>query len=183
MKKLFIATIICLMMPMFTFSQTYSALWKQVKDAQDNDLPQTEQEVLGKIVTKAEKENAYGQLLKAELQRAKSQCEVAPDTLKPVVEQLKERAAMAEEDHVLQSVYYAVLGYIYYHNSWLDEQRHEQIGQDYYDKAMAYPDELAAVKATDFEPFVIKGEHSRYFGDDRLSLIGIPAGHARPLRD
>ena len=183
MKKLFIATIICLMMPMFTFSQTYSALWKQVKDAQDNDLPQTEQEVLGKIVTKAEKEKAYGQLLKAELQRAKSQCEVAPDTLKPVVEQLKERAAMAEEDHVLQSVYYAVLGYIYYHNSWLDEQRHEQIGQDYYDKAMAYPDELAAVKATDFEPFVIKGEHSRYFGDDLLSLIGIPAGHARQLRD
>ena len=183
MKKLLLATIICLMMPMFTFSQTYSALWKQVKDAQDNDLPQTEQEALGKIVTKAEKEKVYGQLLKAWLQRAKSQCEVAPDSLKPVVEQLKERAELAADNHPLQAVYYAVLGYIYYHNSWLDELRHEQIGQEYYDKAMTYPDELAAVKATDYEPFVIKGDNSRYFGDDLLSLIGIPAGHARQLRD
>ena len=157
MKKLLLATIICLMMPMFTFSQTYSALWKQVKDAQDNDLPQTEQEALGKIVTKAEKEKVYGQLLKAWLQRAKSQCEVAPDSLKPVVEELKERAELAADNHPLQAVYYAVLGYIYYHNSWLDELRHEQIGQEYYDKAMTYPDELAAVKATDYEPFVIKG--------------------------
>ena len=168
---------------MLIFSQTYSALWNQVKNAQDNDLPQTEQEVLDKIVKKAEKEKAYGQLLKAELQRAHSQCEVAPDSLKPAVERLKERAAQAEDNHVLQAVYYAVLGYIYYHNSWLDEQRHEQIGQDYYDKAMAYPEELAAMKATEFDPFVIKGEHSRYYGDDLLSVIGIRAGHARQLRD
>ena len=55
MKKLLIATIICLTMPIFSFSQTYSALWKQVTDAQNKDLPQTEQEALGQIVKKAEK--------------------------------------------------------------------------------------------------------------------------------
>ncbi|MCR4810943.1 MAG: alpha-2-macroglobulin [Prevotella sp.] len=164
-------------------AQTYSTLWKQVKDAQDNDLPKTEQEVLGKIVTKAEKEKAYGQLLKAELQRAKSQCEVAPDSLKPVVEQLQERAAQAENNHVLQAIYHTVLGYIYINNRWLDELRHEQIGQEYYEKAVAYPDELAQVKATGFEPFVIKGEHSRYFGNDLLSVIGLMTNHPRLLHD
>ena len=181
-KTILIATLAIFFTTMMN-AQTYSTLWKQVKDAQDKDLPQTEQEVLGQIVTKAEKEKAYGQLLKAELQRAKSQCEVAPDSLKPAVEQLIERAEQAEGNHVLQAVYYAVLGYIYYHNSWLDELRHAQIGQEYYDKAMAYPDELAAVKATDYEPFVIKGQDSRYYGDDLLSVIGIPAGHASELRD
>ncbi len=181
-KTLLIATIAIFFSIMMN-AQTYSALWKQAKDAQMKDLPQTEQEILGQIVTKAEQEKAYGQLLKAELRHAQSQCEVAPDSLKPVVERLTEQAEQAEDNHVLQAVYYAVLGYIYYHNSWLDEQRHEQIGQEYYDKALAYPDELAKVKATDYEPFVIKGEHSRYFGDDLLSVIGLPAGHARQLRD
>ena len=183
MKRTILIATIALFFATMMNAQTYSALWKQVKDAQDNDLPQTEQEVLGKIVAKAEKEKAYGQLLKAELQHAHSQCEVAPDSLKPVVEQLKERAEQAEDNHVLQAIYYAVLGYIYYQNSWLDELHHEQIGQDYYDKAMAYSDELATVKATDFEPFVIKGEDSRYYGDDLLSVIGIKAGYARQLRD
>ena len=172
-----------LIITMTTNAQNYATLWKQVTEAQHKDLPQTELEVLGKIAAKAEQEQAYGQLLKAELKRANVQCQVSPDSLKPAVELLKERAEQTADRHVLQAIYYTVLGYIYTNNSWLDELRHEQTGQEYYDKALAHPDELAAAKAADYEPFVVKGEHSRYFGDDMLSVIGLTAGKPRLLRD
>ena len=172
MKKLLTLTFICLMIPVFVNGQTYSALWKQVKEAQDKDLPQTEQQVLQRIAEKAEREQAYGQLLKAELQHAHSQCEVAPDSLLPAVERLKARAEAAAADKVLQAVYHCVLGYIYQQNRWLDEDRHEEIGRDYYDKALADPDALAQVKAADYEPFVVTQQDSRYYGHDLLSIIG-----------
>ena len=56
-----------LMMPLFVFGQGYDALWKQVEKAGQNDLPKTEQDVLRKIVAKAEKEKAYGHFMKAQL--------------------------------------------------------------------------------------------------------------------
>ena len=164
-------------------AQTYSNLWKQVKEAEQKDLPQTEQQVLSQIVEKAQQEQAYGQLLKAELQRARSMCQVSPDSLKPAVEQLKLREEQAADDHVLQAIYQCVLGYIYQRNSWLDIDHNKEIAQEYYKKALSHPDELAAVKATDYEPFVIKGQDSRYFGDDLLSLIGREANSYSLLRD
>ena len=57
-------------MPFAVFGQTYSALWKKAKEAEDKDLPKTQYEVLQQIVKKATKEKAYGQLLKAELEGA-----------------------------------------------------------------------------------------------------------------
>ena len=183
MKKAIILTTILLLFPMFMKSQTYGSLWKQVKEANQNDLPQTEQEVLGQIVDKAEQERHYGQLLKAELQRARSQCDVAPDSLRPVVEQLTARAVQADGNIPLQAIYHCVLGYIYQNNSWLDEDHYQEIASDYFEKALAHPAELAQVKATDYEPFVVKGEHSRYFGDDLLSLIGYEAERYDLLRD
>ena len=170
-------------MPILMSAQTYTSLWKQVREAQTGDLPQTEQETLRQIVAKAESEGNYGQLLKAELQCARSMCAVSPDSLKPVVEQLKQREQQTADNHVLQAIYQCVLGYIYEHNRWLDEDRHEEIGREYYAKALAHPDELAAVKATNYEPFVVRGNDSRYFGDDLLSLIGYQANSYGLLRD
>ncbi|MBR1415471.1 MAG: alpha-2-macroglobulin [Prevotella sp.] len=182
MKKTLLCITLALLFPMILFSQTYAALWKQVSDAQKKDLPKTEQEVLRKIAAKAEKEHAYGQLLKAQLQEARSLCEVAPDSLTPVVERLK-AAEAASADVPLQAIYNCVLGYIYENNRWLDEDRHQEIGREYYAKALAHPAELAAVKATDYDPFVLRGQDSHYFGDDLLSLIGYEAERYDVLRD
>ena len=183
MKKLIITTIIISMIPIFMRGQTYSALWKQVKEAEQKDLPQTAQQVLSQIAEKASQESNYGQLLKAELQRARSQCEVAPDSLRPVVEQLQQRAEQTREDIPLQAIYYCVLGYIYQNNRWLDEDNHQQIAREYYDKALAHPEELGGVKAADYDPFVVKGQDSRYFDDDLLSIIGYEAQRFDVLRD
>ena len=168
---------------MFMNAQNYTSLWKQVKEAEQKDLPQTAQKVLGQIVTKAKQEADYGQLLKAELQQAHSQCLVAPDSLRPAVEQLQQRAEQAEGNIPLQAIYHCVLGYIYQQNSWLDEDHYQEIASDYFEKALAHPAELAQVKATGYEPFVVKGQDSRYFGDDLLSVIGYEAHRFDVLRD
>ena len=47
------------MIPMFMKGQTYSAIWKQVKEAEQKDLPQSAEKALGQIVKKAEQERNY----------------------------------------------------------------------------------------------------------------------------
>ena len=58
---------------MFMFGQnTMYDLWKKVQEAEEQDLPKTEQKLLREIAELAEKEGDYAQLLKAELQEARS---------------------------------------------------------------------------------------------------------------
>ena len=168
---------------MFMNAQNYTSLWKQVKEAEQKDLPQTAQEVLGQIVNKAEQEANYGQLLKAALQSSRLLCQVAPDSLKPAVEQLQQRAEQAAGNVPLEAIYNCVLGYVYKRNSWLDEDHHMDIAKDYFEKALAHPDALAQTKATSYEPFMLKGVDSRYFDDDLLSVIGYEALRFDVLRD
>ena len=168
---------------MFMNAQNYTSLWKQVKEAEQKDLPQTAQEVLGQIVNKAEQEANYGQLLKAALQSSRLLCQVAPDSLKPAVEQLQQRAEQAAGNVPLEAIYNCVLGYVYKRNSWLDEDHHRDIAKDYFEKALAQPDALAQTKATSYEPFMLKGVDSRYFDDDLLSVIGYEALRFDVLRD
>ncbi|MBQ9357838.1 MAG: alpha-2-macroglobulin [Prevotella sp.] len=156
--------------------QTYSSLWRQVSEAERQDLPQTEQQALNQIVAKAERENNYGQLLKAELQYWRSQCNVSPDSLRPAVDALKGRLELAQDNKVLQSVISTVLGYIYQNNAWLDERGHQEVARQYYDQALANSQALAAVHAQDYEPLVDRGSDSRIFGDDLLAIVCREAG-------
>lgn len=107
MKKSIIF-IIALVMPIFLFGQTYKSLWNQVEEAEKKDLPKTEYEVLQKIVKKATKEKAYGQLLKAELQAAQVMAEIAPDSLKPAMDQMQQHW-LGTKDEVLRLVWQTVL--------------------------------------------------------------------------
>jgi hypothetical protein len=172
MKKNVMGTIVALlMMPMMLFGQTYDGLWKQVKQAEEKDLPQTQLQTLQKIVDKAGKERAYGQLLKASLMQARVQATVSPDSLQSAVERLQQQAE-ATSDVPLQAVCYAVLAKIYRSNNDLSDDW-QSVAGDYCRKALAHPAELAAVKTDGYEPFVVKGHDSRIYDDDLLSLIGM----------
>ena len=46
-------------------AQSYKTLWANEQEAEVNDLPQTQREVLAQIIRKAEREGQYGHLLKA----------------------------------------------------------------------------------------------------------------------
>jgi hypothetical protein len=151
-------------------AQTYSSLWKQAEEAEQKDLPQTQRKVLAKIVEKAGREAKYGHLLKALLKDGQVAANVSPDSLKTFVEQLSQREQQAK--HIsLQAVYQTVLGRVYSENRTLDNQA-ESLAQAYRQKAMSHPEELAAVKASDYEPLLIKGDDSHYYGDNLLCAIG-----------
>lgn len=180
-KKITGALVALFMMPMILFGQTYEGLWKQVNNAEENDLPQTQLRVLNQIVQKAEKERAYGQLLKASLMHARVQTSVSPDSLKPAVERLLQQAD-ATSDHPLQSVYYAVLGRICRSNMGTDDEL-RSLADVFFKKAILNPAALAAVKTDGYQPFVVKGRDSRIYNDDLLSLIGHETDQYQPMYD
>ena len=168
---------------MLLFGQTtISSLWKQVEEAEEQDLPQTEQKLLRQIAELAEKSGDYAQLLRAELKEARSLCSVSTDSLEPAVGRLKLREQQAQ-DSVLKAVYCTVLGYVYKNNSELDEDRHEQIGEDYYTRALSRPDLLAATKTDAYATIIDKGSDSKYYDDDLLSVIGYEARRYDILSD
>ena len=172
MKKLLFFLAVMLAAPALTMKgQTYSSLWKQVEKATNDDLPQTEQKLLRQIAAKAEQEKAYGQLLKAELQEVRALTDVSGDSLKPAIARLQAREQAAQEEP-LRAVYNTVLGYIYRHSRVLDETEDKRLYEAFYDKALAHPEMLAAVKATDYEPLIKHGTDSKLFDDDLLSVIG-----------
>ena len=171
-----------LLMPIKLFSQSYNDLWKQVRQAQDKDLPKSAIAHLEKIEKKAQSENAYGQLLRSTLLHAQLMAEVAPDSLAPAVARLEQQEEQAQGNAVLQAVYDAVLSQIYLRNHQLTEEWKTR-SDDYGTKALAHPDLLAQTKAETYDPFVVKGKHSTMYGDDLLSVVGHELNAWRQLAD
>ena len=176
MKKIMLALALMLACVMMAEGQTYTTLWKQVKEAEQKDLPRTQYDVLMKIVAKAQKERQPGQLMKAELQGACVMTEISPDSLLPAVERMEKRME-AEDDVAMKTVYQVVLRRIYKDNRDLERTPQE---------ITLTPElcqQLAAAKAVDFEPLTVKGVDSRYFDDDLLSVIGYELEQYQPLHD
>jgi hypothetical protein len=170
-KTLLVVLAACLLLPLNTFAQTYQTLWKQVENARDKDLPRQALTHLQKIEDKAQKEKAYGQLLKATLLTANIQQDIAPDSLAPAVARI-EQQAKAATDPVLQMVYATVLHKVYSLNPSIDNETFDK-AKHYRRQTMARPDLLAKVKADGYEPLVERGKDSKVFGHDLLSVIGM----------
>ena len=157
------------------FGQNYNKLWEAVREAEAKDLPKTQMEALQKIVDKATRDDDYGQLLKAELQQAKVQLNISPDSLDRIISDL-ERQALAYEhtQPVMAAVLNAVLGQVYCSDSRYGDEQHSK-GMACFEKSLSKPLMLAATKTKEYEPFVEKGIDSRMFNHDLLSVIGYHA--------
>ena len=169
-KKIGLMLAAWLLIPMAMVAQTYSALWKQVEEAQEKDLPKTALTHLTKIETKARQERAYGQLLKAALTTVKMKGEIAPDSVAPAVKRLEQQLENTREV-ALQAVYATVLSRIFSDNSELED--HDAKRTYYRTLALAHPEVLGKTPASSYEPLIIKGKDSEVFGHDLLSVIGI----------
>ena len=164
MKK-FVSFLIALMMPLFIFGQSYNSLWKKVSEAQEKDLPKTAYDVLQKIVKKAAKDKAYGQLLKAELLSAQAMVEISPDSLEPAVAEIRKHYEAAS-DEVLKTVYQTVLHRI--------DVMNYSISIDIKAPRLtpALCETLGSVKDETYKPFVVGGVDAAIFNNDMLSVIG-----------
>ena len=175
MKK-YLLLFTVLMLPMWLFGQSFTELWRKAAEAEKIDLPQTQYKTLQKIVAKAEKEKAYGHLLKAELNAAQVMSLIAPDSLKPAVQRIRQRGE-ATQDEVLRLVYQTVLYKVISNNSDLEmEATLPELTPQLCDK-------LAKIKEDDYVPFVIKGSDSRYFNHDLLSIVGYELNDKKTLYD
>ena len=179
-----ISLVVAMLMPLAAIADSYTSLWKQFDSAMQKDHPQSALKVLVQITDKAQRERAYGQLLKAQVSIAGCETMMSPDSLMPAIERLKhaEQTAVSNGDNVLAAVYQSVLGSVYTDNRRLLDDG-VAIGKEYYAKSMAHPDALASAYATGYEPFVVDGVDSKYYYDDLLHVIGMRAGDYRTMHD
>lgn len=171
-KTLFVIILVTLFSTLGIHADEYTNLWKQATEAQNKDLPQKEIAALKLIIDKAGAEHRYGQLLKAELLNVSVLTNLSPDSLQPAVNTLKTRLkSIGDHDEVAAAVYNCALGVLYRDNHELGENS-DQVSCNYFKAAMAHPQALAAYKAPDLEPAIIKSVDSKLFDDDLLSVIG-----------
>lgn len=184
MKRFFLVIIVLIhLVPMEMMADSYTTLWKQVAEAQQKDLPQTQIEVLNKIITKATTEKSYGQLLKAQLARASAQTMVAPDSMDVFVQQLKDAECKAVDNNpILAAVYQSVLGRIYRDCPNMGDDQ-QTVSKEYYAQSMSNPSLLASQNANGYEPLVIEGTDSKIFYNDLLHVLGFEAGDYQTMHD
>lgn len=148
----------------------FNLLWNKYNDAKSKDLPQTELNVLGQIIKKAEQEKSYGNLLAAEVSRAAVRCTLSPDSIEADTLRLRRRIN-SSTNVALAAVWRVSLGKIY---SILDRNTDTNMRtQALYRAAMEHPQILAATQAKGYEPLLTKGTDSRIFGDDLLHVIAM----------
>lgn len=167
---------------MHVFSQTYNELWKQYDEAVTKDYPKTQTSVLDKIIRKATNENAYGQLMKAELRHVASVTSVTPDSLQAEVDKIVDRAQQVKGNPVLSAIYNSVLGEVYRSNPQFSMES-GITADDFFKKSLEHPDLLAAQKVKDFDPLFESGADSKWFDNDLLHVLGYQAGEYQLLHD
>ncbi|MCI6120088.1 MAG: MG2 domain-containing protein [Prevotella sp.] len=158
----------------------YSTLWKQVNEAEDNDLPKSAVTILRQISERAIQEKAYGHALKAEMKTMQNYWQISADSLKPAVKRLEARMEAAD-DVVAKAVFAAVLSKAYDSYRTHIADNWETMSQYYAKEAMSSPQRLADVRADDYKPLVVEGYNASVFSGDLLSVIGFETGEFRRM--
>ena len=157
-------------------AQSFTSLWKQVKTAEDKDQPKSALAAIEKIERKAEKGQDYGNLLAALMKELAMQNELSPDSLSAAKARLKKRQALwRKEGRGVE----AVLAEIASDNG-------ENVNANFIDSLMMSPDSALyrkAGKAHEYLPLIVKGEDSRYFNNDLLSLIILTDDNGKKTTD
>ena len=173
-----------LLLPMAAMADSYTSLWKKYDGAVRKDHPQTVLKVLAQLSGKAEKERAYGHLLKAQVAQLDWLSQLSRDSIPVVAERLKSCGDAAERkgDLVLAAVYQSVMGRMYTQYRYAFDDAKE-LGTECFRRSMEHPEALAAAYCTSYVPFVEDGVDSKYYYDDMLHIIGIAAGDYRGMHD
>lgn len=161
MKKVLYILPMLLMINIMMSATSFSSLWKSVREAEDKDQPKTALGYIIKIEQKAEKEQNYGNLLAAMMRELYMQQEVSDDSLKAAKARLKAKQTMWRNSH------HGV-------EATLAEVAMDSDVMPLIDSLLASPDSAIyrkQNKAAEYVPFIVKGEDSRYFGNDLLSMM------------
>ena len=188
---LLLLLVMCAGMPLW--AQSYSKLWKQVEEAQQKSLPQTVVKLADEIYRKGEAERNIPQMLKAYSCREAYQERLTPDSLYSNLQKL-EQWAQNEKEVASRAVLYSLLASEYVDYLWgnryaalqrteLDEEvpsadiREWSRGQfvrridECCQASLQGKDELLAVSAEAYVPFVELEDGSRPYGHSLYDLL------------
>lgn len=174
MKRILLT--LTLVMSIFSslFAQSYEELWNQVKTAQSKDLPRSVIDYAQQIYDKASREKNYPQLMKSWVTLIETKSDLDPDNFK-----IADFPPVPCHGPVQSAIYNAIMGsaYLVMQDTYISENDQETQedfaakSQDCFAKAMSNKEALASESAEDYMPLITKGEDSRFFNHDLLSLI------------
>ena len=190
-----ILTIICSMINIPLFGQTYESLWKRVKEAEQKSLPKTVMELSDKIFQKAQEEKNAAQMFKAYLYKARSQEEVTPDSIYPNFRYVEQWAA-TEQNAVDRAILHSMLAGMY--EDYLSRHGYElrsrtelaegevpadmrewtrgifQLkAEEHANAALADVPALLKTSAKQYVPFAVLGNGSDFFAHDMYHLMAM----------
>lgn len=173
--------------------QSFTALWNQLKEAEQKDSPQTVIQLAGRIEQQAAREKQAGQLFKALLWREHYQQKLTPDSLFPAIARM-ERWSAEEQDGMNRALLHTILAtqYAQYLDaaSYRIDQRTalfpEEVTLDmrtwsrelflstidrHLQASLAEPEKLMQVSGTAYQPLVMPQEASLWYDHDLYHLL------------
>ena len=189
-----------------TLSATdYNSLWKKANKQLNDDMPRKALSILSTIITSAEKEHDYGQLLAGQMMYARVEAEVTPDSIIPAMSRLIRQAAEADQraqqssatngEKTLAAIYCAILAHTYniyrataadtllINSTLVSSNKQDNPREALYDCALRYPDILAAQQYKQYSKLIIGYTDDKLYNNDLLSVIGHDAKRYAFLRD
>lgn len=159
-----------LLIAVMMMADNYTALWKEVERAAAKDLPQNQLQVLTKITHMAQRDKAYGHLLKAQLYRVQLMITLSEDSVNSELKHLELQERKAAQNPVLQAVYDVVLSKLYAGAYAIDSNT--VIAKRYEAKAVSHPEALGAATTSSYVPVISERPDSKIYNNDMLSVIG-----------
>ena len=173
MKRLLTILLFSVLTLGLSAQRDYASLWKQVEKAQEKDQPKTALSAVKKIETKAEKEKHYGHLFAALFTEKELLREISRDSIAPMEKRMEAKyQELTKKDPLAACLYQVAVnkakkGLV---DSLLNHTNPEIVK------------ELTRKNGTlKYIPFVKKGEDSRYFNHDLISLIAYSEKDFEPL--
>lgn len=156
------------------FAQTYDQLWKQVERASVDDLPRQVISTSEKIIAKARKEDNFGQLMRAWVTIVDTKTSIDADSF-----DVASFPEIRPQNAVESAIYNAIMAEVY--NTMSDSYtiRYDEEAQTKYADeelrhirlALSDKELLGHTSVDSYEPLVSRGEDSRLYDHDLLSLL------------
>ena len=158
-------------------AQTYDELWKQVENARKKDLPQSVIKNVQAVYDKAQSEKNFSQMTKAFVAMMSSRYNISPDSFKVDVTRLETMISECRNSvdcavlHAIAGDAYARVSNVSLGRDAETVEHYKTMAEKHLSEALANRQELMNVKTDYYEPLLDKGDDSRFFSNDMLSVI------------
>ncbi len=159
-----------MIVPLIIMGQNYSKLWSEVEQAQNNDLPKTALTSINKIIRIANSKGNSDHLAKALIVRMCLANQISPDSAEALLPQM-EKICQDRKTPSDRCIYKALLGWLYNCRTTDIDPQTKNKAIKAFTEATSDPAALAAAKADSYMALLVKGEDSKYYNHDMLSVI------------